>query len=91
MSRYDLPILDDRVVESFSKRAQHDFFELIDSRVGTRSTIITSQFPVQNWQDTMDNKTVADAIMDRIVHSSHVIKLTGDSMRRKRKETETAL
>lgn len=86
LSKVDLLIMDDWGVDSLSKRAQNDLFELIDARVGSRSTIITSQIPVQDWHDTMDNKTVADAILDRVVHTSHAIKLSGDSLRRKRKK-----
>lgn len=86
LSKLDLLILDDWGVDSLSKRAQNDLFELIDARVGSRSTIITSQIPIQNWHDTMDNKTVADAILDRIVHTSHAIKLSGESLRRKQKK-----
>jgi len=84
-AKYDLLILDDWGHETFSERAQHDLFELIDARVGTRSTILTSQFPMENWHDAISCKTVADAILDRIVHSSHTIKLTGESLRKKRK------
>lgn len=83
LAKFDLLVLDDWGSESFSTRAQHDLFELIDARVGKRSTIITSQFPMDMWHDALDNKTVADAILDRIVHSSHTIKLKGESMRRK--------
>lgn len=83
LAKFDLLILDDWGIESFSARAQHDLFELIDARVGKRSTIITSQFPMDLWHDALDNKTVADAILDRIVHSSHTVKLKGESMRRK--------
>ncbi|WP_371865994.1 ATP-binding protein [Duganella qianjiadongensis] len=54
--------------------------------MGPRSTIITSQFPLENWHDALNNKMVADAILDRIVHSSHIIKLKGESLRKKVKE-----
>lgn len=83
LAKFNLLILDDWGLELFSAQAQHDLFELIDARVGQRSTIITSQFPIELWHDALDNKTVADAILDRIVHSSHTIKLKGESLRRK--------
>lgn len=86
LSKFQLLILDDWGIDNFSDRAQHDLLELIDSRAGVRSTIITSQFPMENWHDALNNKTVADAILDRIVHSSHSIKLSGESMRRKERD-----
>lgn len=69
-------------IETFSKRAQNDLLELVDSRLGVRSMIITSQFPMSNWHDALDNKTVADAIMDRIAHSSYTLQLSGESLRK---------
>lgn len=86
--KYDMLILDDWGFENFSPEAQQDIFELIDARVGPRSTIITSQCPIENWHDAMNNKMVADAILDRVIHSSHIVKLKGDSLRRKAKKTE---
>lgn len=86
--KYDLLVLDDWGFESFSSQAQHDLFELIDARVGQRSTIITSQFSIEDWHDELDNKTVADAILDRIVHSSHSIRLKGESLRKKLKRLD---
>jgi DNA replication protein DnaC len=59
--------------------------ELIEDRHGLRSTIITSQLPVQEWYDIIGEKTVADAILDRLVHDAHRIEIEGDSMRRKKK------
>ena len=59
--------------------------ELIEDRHGKRSTIITSQLPVQQWYDVIGEKTVADAILDRLVHDAHRIEIDGDSLRRKRK------
>ena len=90
LMKFDLLIMDDWAIEPFTKRAQNDLLELIDARVGTRSTIITSQLPMDRWHDAMDNKAVADAILDRIVHSSHAIKLTGDSMRPSKKKQASA-
>jgi DNA replication protein DnaC len=75
LMKFDFLIMDDWAIEPFTKRAQNDLLELIDGRVGTRSTIITSQLPMDRWHDAMDNKAVADAILDRIVHSSHAINL----------------
>ena len=84
--KFDLLIIDDWAIEPFTKRAQNDLLELIDARLGNRATIITSQLPLDRWHDAMDNKAVADAILDRVVHSSHAIKLTGDSLRPSKKK-----
>ncbi len=53
----------------------------LESRMGSRSTLFTSQLPLEDWHKTIDNKTVADAFMDRVVNSSHEIKLKGESLR----------
>lgn len=81
--KYDLLIIDDWGLEAIDSKAQGDLLELIDSRVGSRSTIITSQLPLELWHDFIDNKTIADALLDRLVHSAQYIKLGGDSMRGK--------
>jgi len=83
LTKFDLLIIDDWCLEPISKKSQADLLELIDSRVGTRSIIITSQVPVELWHDYIDNKTIADAILDRLIHSSQHIKLRGESMRAK--------
>lgn len=58
--------------------------ELIDNRLGNRSFLITSQLPMNVWHDSFDNKTVADALMDRVIHGSYHIQLAGESMRQVR-------
>ncbi len=59
-----------------------NLFEIIEDRTQINSTIITSQLPMSQWYNYLNNNTVADAILDRIVHSSHRIELKGDSMRK---------
>ena len=66
---------------------RHDLLELLDDRDGTRSTVITSQLPRERWHDYLGDPTVADAILDRVVHRAHPIALTGPS---RRKEPPTA-
>lgn len=62
--------------------------EIIEDRHGKRSTVIASQVPVAKWYDMLEEQTIADAILDRLVHSSHRIEIKGDSMRKKvKKET----
>ncbi|MDC7712392.1 IS21-like element helper ATPase IstB [Vogesella indigofera] len=82
LGRFDLLILDDWGIEPFSKRAENDVLELIDNRLGKCSLLITSQMPMSIWHDTFHNKAVADALMDRIVHGSYHIQLSGVSLRK---------
>ena len=79
-----LLILDDWVLEPLDAAARHDLLEILEERYGRRSTIITSQIPVDKWLDLIGDPTYADAILDRIVHNAHRINLTGHSLRRSR-------
>jgi DNA replication protein DnaC len=80
-----LLVLDDWGLQPLDGAARQDFLEILEERYGRRSTIITSQVPVDKWHNLIGDPTYADAILDRIVHNAHRINLTGDSMRRKRK------
>ena len=82
-ARYKLLILDDFGVSPISADDATNLFEIIEARNQLSSTIITSQLPVRDWYDYLQNNTVADAILDRIVNSSHRINLKGDSLRPK--------
>ena len=64
-------------------RERTDLLELLDDRVGVRSTLITSQLPVEHWHDYLGDPTLADAILDRLVHSAHQLHLEGESMRKR--------
>lgn len=81
LKKIELLILDDWGIDTFSKRAQNDLLELVDSRLGRKSMIITSQIPMDLWHDLFDNKTIADAVMDRVVHSSYHMQFIGETMR----------
>jgi len=61
--------------------------ELLEDRYGQSSTLIASQFPVNSWHDIIANSTIADAILDRLVHNAHQIQLKGDSMRKIKKHS----
>ena len=61
---------------------RNDLLELLDDRVGSRSTLITSQLPSGAWHQWLNEPTIADAIMDRLLHGSHTIALKGESLRR---------
>lgn len=82
-TKTDLIIVDDWGMESFKASEYRDFLEILDDRQGEGSTLITSQFPIELWHDTIGNPTVADAILDRLVHNAHKIQLEGESMRRR--------
>jgi DNA replication protein DnaC len=82
LSKFNLLILDDWGIEPFAKRTENDLLELIDSRLGKCSLLITSQMPMDIWHDTFHNKAVADALMDRIIHGSYHVQLSGDSLRK---------
>lgn len=78
----DLLILDDFGLQSFDNHARETLMDIIDDRYNTSSTIISSQIPVSAWYDIIGEGTIADAILDRIVNSSHRIDLKGESLRK---------
>ncbi len=81
-SRFQLLILDDFAISPMVEDDATNLFEIIEDRTNINSTIITSQLPVSEWYAYLNNNTIADAILDRIVYSSHRIELYGDSMRK---------
>lgn len=81
LAKLDLLVIDDFAISPMGAAERNDLLELLDDRVGTRSTLITSQLPVRAWHTYLDDPTLADAILDRIVHSSHKIELKGKSLR----------
>ena len=84
LGRADLLILDDWGLEPLDAAARHDLLEILEERYGRRSTMITSQLPVDRWHEIIGDPTYADAILDRLVHNAHRIELEGESMRRTR-------
>lgn len=83
LARLDLLVLDDFALAPISAAERTDLLELLDDRVGAHSTLITSQLPVSAWHAWLNDPTLADAILDRIVHAAHKIALKGDSMRKR--------
>ncbi len=79
----DLLIIDDFDLKHLEQQQRFDLLDLIGDRHSKKSTIIASQFPVANWYNVIGDDTVADAILDRLIHTSHRVVLKGDSMRRK--------
>ncbi len=82
LARVQLLILDDWGTHGLTDQQRLDLLELFEERYQRRSTIITAQLPVSGWHDMIGEPTIADAILDRIVHNAHRIDLKGDSMRR---------
>jgi len=83
MEKQDLLIIDDFGIQPFDAVSRLSLLEIIEDRHGKRSTILTSQLPVKQWYDVIGEKTLADAILDRIVHDAHRIELKGESLRKK--------
>lgn len=81
--KVDLLILDDFGLQAFDNHARETLMDIIDERHNKTSTIITSQIPVSGWHDIIGEGTIADAILDRIVNSSHRINLEGESLRKR--------
>lgn len=82
ISKYDLLILDDFGVSPLKADELKDLFEVVEERTLSGSTIVTAQLPVKEWHSYLKNETIADAMMDRLIHSSHKIELKGESMRK---------
>ena len=85
LEKQDLLILDDFGLKPLDNINRHALMEIIEDRHGQRSTIIASQLPVSKWHDIIGERTLADAILDRLVHTEHRIDIKGESMRRKLK------
>ena len=77
-------VIDDFAIAPLGPRERNDLLELLDDRVGGRSTLITSQLPLDHWHDYIGDPTLADAILDRLMHNAHKIHLEADESMRKR-------
>jgi DNA replication protein DnaC len=84
IERQDLLILDDFGIQPFDAQSRSALMEIIEDRHGKTSLIITSQVPVNKWHEIIGEKTIADAILDRIIHDAHRLELKGESLRKKR-------
>ena len=81
LQKTELLIIDDWGMEKLQEAQHRDFLEILDDRQGSGATLLTSQFPIKLWHDTIGNPTVADAILDRLIHNAHRLELKGESMR----------
>ena len=80
-----LLVIDDLGLAPLTDPERRDLLEVIEDRHGSGSTLITSQLPIENWHDHIGDPTIADAILDRLIHNAHRIQLKGGSMRKKQK------
>ena len=83
IEKQDLLILDDFGIQPFDQASRASLLEIIEDRHGKRATIITSQLPIQQWHEVIGEKTIADAILDRIINNAQRIELKGESLRKK--------
>lgn len=86
IAKSDVLVLDDFGTAALKDEHRRDLLEILDDRYGVRATLVTSQFPVENWHELIGDPTLADAILDRLIHNAYKINLKGDSMRKRRKK-----
>jgi DNA replication protein DnaC len=82
LAKTDLLILDDWGLEKMSLSQRNDLLEIMEDRHGHKSTLISSQLPIDQWHKAIGDATLGDAILDRLLHNSHKLKLKGESMRK---------
>jgi len=82
LAKLDVLILDDWGLEALKAAQRNDLMEIMDDRNGSSSTVIISQLPTDQWYQSIGDNTLADAILDRLMHNAHRIKLKGESMRK---------
>ena len=83
LARTQILVIDDLGLAPMTDSERRDLLEVIEDRHGSASTIVTSQLPIENWHEHIGDPTIADAILDRLIHNAHKIKMKGGSMRRK--------
>jgi DNA replication protein DnaC len=84
LGRMDMLVIDDWAMAPLSEPERRDVWEICEDRYQVRSTILTSQLPVSRWHEQVGDPTLADGILDRLVHNAHRIEMRGDSMRKNR-------
>ncbi len=88
LAKLDVLILDDWGLEALKAAQRNDLMEIMDDRNGSSSTVIISQLPTDQWYQSIGDNTLADAILDRLMHNAHRIKLKGESMRKLQSEID---
>jgi len=91
LNRAALIVIDDFGLAAVAGKQYRDLLEILDDRQGTGSTLITSQFPVDQWHEVINDATVADAILDRLVHNAYRLELNGESLRKTRPSLNPAI
>jgi DNA replication protein DnaC len=84
LSRIDVLVIDDWAMAPLTEHERREVWEICEDRYQTRSTLLTSQLPVSRWHERIGDPTIADGILDRLVHNAHRIEMRGESMRKKR-------
>jgi DNA replication protein DnaC len=84
LARIDVLVIDDWAMASLQEAERREMWEICEDRYQARSTILTSQLPVSRWHEQIGDATMADGILDRLVHNAHRIEMRGESMRKKR-------
>jgi DNA replication protein DnaC len=84
--RFDLLVLDDWGLAPLTDAGRRDLLEVLDDRYDRHATLVASQLPIENWHQALGDPTLADAILDRLIHNAHRIPLHGESMRKQRAE-----
>lgn len=90
LARFDLLVLDDWGLAPMNDAGRRDLLEILDDRYDRRATLVASQLPVENWHQALADPTLADAILDRLIHNAHRIPLHGESMRKQRADAARA-
>ena len=89
LARTDVLVIDDWALTPSREPERQDLLEILEDRYGTRSTIMTSQIKSNEWHDYLGDATVADAILDRILHNAHKVVIKGPSRRKEKDKEET--
>ena len=84
IAKAQLLVLDDWGLAKLGDQGYRDFLEILDDRQGCGATLITSQFPLKTWHEIITDQTIADAIVDRLIHNAHRIEIKGESMRKRK-------
>lgn len=82
LSRIDVLVVDDWAMAPLDEHQRRDFWEICEDRYQTRSLVLTSQLPVAQWYEQIGDPTIAEGILDRIIHTAHRIELKGESLRK---------
>ena len=88
-ARIDLLVIDDWGLASLTEEQRRDVLEILEDRHDLRSTLVASQLPIEKWHKVIGDPTLADAILDRLVHNAHKLTLKGDSLRKKGKKMQS--